>query len=568
MAANGAAQPARYPEPGRRVPPRRPAADSNKPTPLDTLFIVFVSAFLLLLLLWIAGQLAGRDLFTELPGWMKSAVNGIWSKVLLGAGSAGALALRKWMYGSRPSPNYLLWIPAFMIFFAVALFLLKQVVRVAPVPPTTHYHLPIQFSAKPLEADLKTLDNKEVSFWLRAPEKADGPIYIPLAKPEDAGLYSYAIDVPSAGMFEAEVVHRAVQSALVPSALHDYEYLLCVKDNPNKPFPADFSPESSGTLLRLSCSKDTKSSDGKCTSTDGGKGYLMSCDDPLAASVALDTGLLPLAYADTPPAHGRDEGWVVPSLQTLDKMTDRERVGYTRFTVKFDATGAAVTAEHYYYSLRVNDKPIYVDGFSPDKFTYPLQKGTANWIGFGLENLNFTGQYEGYEKLELEIVFLDNSGTVASRQPLQRDYIALRDAPEVIKSSPLGTFTWTGAYVPPKNENKYEILLASANCGTPVERECIDRTMNAKTQFDKSGLKYDDKSVVMVVRPPLRIPPSYGLALGLIQPTSQVQFTFSAEEAAQVCSWAGEQIGKSKGGNLIQPNLRRYEVATRGYSPC
>ena len=563
MTVNGAAQPAR--DPGSPPKPKRTPANRGitgaNPTPLDSLFILFASVFLLLLLLWIASQLAGRDLFTQLPPWVNDVVKGIWSKVIVGTGTAGTLALRKWLYKSTPSPNYLLWIPGFTIFFMLALFLVKLLVPALP-EPTTHFRLPIRFSAKPLQADLTTSDTKEISIRRTLPKKDLRPIYIPLDQPEEKGLYSYEVDVPGSGEFQAEIMHRAVQSRLVASAVHDYEYLLCIKNNPKKPFPANLSTESPNPLIQLSCSKDPNSDDTKCLSVGGGPGYLMSCDD-----VAQNAGPLPAVYAAEPSEQARKPGWVVPSLETLDKMTDRERVGYTRFYVSFTPTGQAAAADRYYYILRVNDKPIYVDGFLPEKIIYPLQKGATNWISFALENLNFTGQNEGYEKLHLDIVFLRGEDEIY-RQEFGRDYVALRSAPEVTKDSPVGTFRWTGEYVAPKNENKYEVMLASSNCSDPSDRGCVDRAMNAKTKFDQAGLKFNGQPIVMVVRPPLRIPPSYGLTLGVVQPTSQVQFTFNAEEAAQVCHWAMQQIGTSAAGNLIQPNLRRYEVATRGYSPC
>lgn len=146
------------------------------------------------------------------------------------------------------------------------------------------------------------------------------------------------------------------------------------------------------------------------------------------------------------------------------------------------------------------------------------------------------------------------------RQDLEREYVALRDAPEVDLPTEAGTFHWKGTYVVPKNENKYEILLASS-----AEASLA---MQAKARFEQERLTFGDRPVVMVVRPPLRVPPSYGLALGVVQPTSQVQFTFNASEANQLCLWAIQQAAQGKGAKLIRPDLRRYEVATRGYSPC
>jgi hypothetical protein len=249
-------------------------------------------------------------------------------------------------------------------------------------------------------------------------------------------------------------------------------------------------------------------------------------------------------------------------------MTDRERVGYTLFDVSFKPQGIAERADKYYYALRVNGQPVYIGGLSPGVEKDALQQGTENHIRFGLENLNFTGQFEGYEKLHLVVYFL-NGTTVVFRQDLDRDYIALRDAAEIPPiQSEVGAFQWTGKYIVPNNENKYEILLASAVCGDPPEKNCADRAVYAKTQFDKAGMKFNGYPVVMVVRPPLRKPPAYGLALGLVQPTSQVEFTFDVKAASQGCHWAASYIGKGQAGRLIRPDLNRYEVAKRAYMSC
>ena len=42
---------------------------------LDTLFILVSSLAILLLILWIAGQIIGRDQFDQLPGWATGMAN-------------------------------------------------------------------------------------------------------------------------------------------------------------------------------------------------------------------------------------------------------------------------------------------------------------------------------------------------------------------------------------------------------------------------------------------------------------------------------------------------------------
>jgi hypothetical protein len=309
-------------------------------------------------------------------------------------------------------------------------------------------------------------------------------------------------------------------------------------------------------VVQMKCSGN-----GSCITTSGSSEYVVGCDasGPSAThSQGFDLNLV--AHADTAKAQMREAGWVVPSISTLDKMEDRERVGYTRFDVSFIPSSQVSTADTYYYAIIVNGEPIYIDGFLPDRMRFPLHHGTINRLSFALENLNFTGQYRGYEKLQLNIVFL-REGESIYRQNLDRDYIALRDAPAVSTPSAVGTFTWTGNYVVPKNENKYEILLASS--------DNVELTMNAKTEFDNAKLSFGQQPVVMVVRPPLRPEkPRYGLALGIILPSSQVQFTFNPDEAAKFCHWAAQQVGHGAGGRLIQPDLNRYNISDRSYTPC
>ena len=452
-----------------------------------------------------------------------------------------------------------LWVPSLAI-LAVLAFLLIKTAFLNLHQPVAH-HFPIRFSAEPLDVALQTNDTQEIAVRRIRPERDLRPVYIPLDEPADMGLYTYEVSLPGSGEFQAEVIHRALQSRLVTSALHDYEYLLCIKNNPAMPFPKSFPLESQEPLIRLACGKDINSGDTRCMSTQNAVGYLMSCDDRVTHAWAAGA----VVHAASP-EQIREPGWVVPSLETLDKMSDRERVGYTRFDIRFTPTGAAAAADQYYSILRANDMPIYIDGFLPDKTVYPLQRGAENWITFALENLNFTGEYDGYEKINLTVVFLKNEREIC-RQSLERRYAALLDMPdEPPTATPVGSFTWTGKYVVPLRENKYEILLASASTPANAKR--------AKAIFDQSGLFVGTQRAVMVVRPPLRKPPNivaWGLMLGLQMPTSQVQFTFNREEAQQLCHWAAKVAAQGRGGNLIRSDLKRYEVVHWGfarYAPC
>jgi len=274
------------------------------------------------------------------------------------------------------------------------------------------------------------------------------------------------------------------------------------------------------------------------------------------------SGLVPAVLAAEPEEQQREPGWDVPSLEVLEGMKENERFGYTRFYVSFAPEGSAAGADHYYFVLRVNNQPIYINGLSPGLARYSLQRGVTNWISFGLENLNFAGQYAGKEKLHLTVVFMQGDKEI-HRQEAEREHVALRDAAEIPPiETGTGTFTWTGKYVVPKNENKYELFLGSSTRA--------ELAMNAKTEFDKLKLSIKDYRAVLVVRPPLpkKHNPNYGMVVGLVLPSSQVQFTFNAEESHDLCQWAAENAGKGPAGRLIRTDYSRYEIAADKAVPC
>ena len=548
MPANADGNPPNRPTPGRADGEGRP-----NPTPLDALFIVSAAVTLLLFLLWI--ETGGGSQYSNAPAFLVDLAKSTVAKLSFLGGSAGALLLRKYIDKS-PSPNYLIWIPSFLAILIAALFVLRfampqkqEAGGITELGVRLSLDKPPALFQKHHQAGIP--DFTLIEFQPRKWDSIQGVYFDPnLAI---AGFpYSTRLDLSPGQAIEAYIKLVPIESEQRQSDQdHDYRIML---------HPTGANPSPGADLLsKLTCVN------GECTPAKG---------DPFVSGLGSGArtedsqGGLEVVFADEQIRQSREPGWNVPSISTLQKMTDRERVGYTLFDVSFTPEGEAAQADKFYFALRVNDQPIYIDGLSPGLQKERLQPGAVNHIAFGLENLNFTGQYQGYEKLHLSVFFLKEDAVVF-RQDLDREYVALRDAAPIsaIQTS-AGSFEWTGKYVVPKNENKYEVMAASSACGDPPRKDCVDRAVNAKQQFDRAGLKLDGKQVVMVVRPPLRIPPAYGLTLGLIKPSGQVQFTFDADEAAQVCHWAVGQIGQSKAGGLIQANLRRYEVANRGYAPC
>jgi hypothetical protein len=544
-----------------------PQSGKANPTPLDVLFILAASVVLLLLLLWMATSIAGHPLFTDLPPWLKSIVSELWTKVLVGSAGAGAgiLALRKYIFQSRPSLNYMIWIPATTFGLIIALFAVEQLVTKPEKPPqktATLVHVPIRFGAE--------LPNKEGV----SPNSSLPPIRVAVVSPNpkdqtevidpDAGDpdYPYHGDVdemPTLQDIKFVADLNPILGGRWEPSVTGHVWRICLKANPKKPFPAPDTPEAQSIMIKLKCLAK-----GNCPRASNDPSPAVACEEQVAGNL----GLLPAVYAAELDEQSPQPGWVVPSLDSLKKVPALARPGYTQFNVKFTPEGKAREADRYYYAVKVNEQPVYIDGFLPDRIIFPLQPG-PNWISFALENLNFTGQDNGYENLHLSITFLKGSDVV-HRQELDRKYIALRDAAPIPPfPTEAGTFGWTGKYIVPKNEDVYEILVGSSVCATAEDQECVKRIMNAKREFDAASLTFNDKPVVVQVRPPVRpIPLAYGLALGVVLPSREVKFTFSSTETDQFCHWAAEHYGQGTAGKIIQKDRRRYDVATMGYGPC
>ena len=535
------------------VPPlqNKPSTGWTNPTPLDMIFIVFLDVTLLLLLLWI---LPGNgDKFSNAPPFLTAIVSSVWSKVAAAGGSVGAFLLRKF-FDTRPAPNYLIWIPGFLLFLIGTLFLLSKALpgqQLTPQQLRMNARISLDIPASQIKPFAQGYKTPDFNLWEEAPDQV--PVHGVFSDESNPSFpYSDTLNVNRSKSTNAKIkISPWISHQQNKNSDHDYQ--ICLQAG--KSWPTDIN---AGRMV-LACAS------GSCGPVQGvDPGYVSSCD----AKVLNQGSFPPTVYAAEMDQPNGEPGWDVPTLETLRSMSDRQRIGYTVFDVSFTPEGPALNADAYYYELRANSQPIYIDGLRPGLKTWPLTKGQVNHVAFALENLNFTGQYEGQEKLHLTMVFLKGNAVVF-RQDLERDYIALRKAAVIpqIKTQ-VGSFSWTGDYVPGIHENKYEIFLGSAVCPAPPQKECVDRAVYAKNRFDKGHLVLNSKPAVMVIRPPLRKNPSYGLALGLVQSTGQVQFTFDEDEASQLCHLATGQVGKGSAGKLIQPDLRRYDVATEEQKPC
>jgi len=328
----------------------------------------------------------------------------------------------------------------------------------------------------------------------------------------------------------AYISHQIARANKIPLS-RDHEYELCV--TLNAAVDRTQAENAKQFYVSIHCTAT-----GTCAPAGDHDHRLIPCE---GYGIGMRNGLIPTVYAAGETEGTRDAGWAVPSLATLDKIQDRVRGGYTRFDVAFTPTKQLEQATRYFYSIKVNGTPIYIDGFLPFRNTFLLYHGKPNTISFGLENLDFSGQNDGKECLELEVTFLAGEKPLPQVLHLERDYIALRDPQrEPQPNQDLATsISWTGDYKVPEAESKYNIDVD----GSPQlallkeDRKRLDRMLSKTgpiTITTKDGpLTGLPQSIL---RPPGR-QASYGLGLGIRLPTQQILFTFNRYQARQVCDW-------------------------------
>jgi hypothetical protein len=237
-------------------------------------------------------------------------------------------------------------------------------------------------------------------------------------------------------------------------------------------------------------------------------------------------------------------------------------ISFTGTTKVLKAGTACVVTAHNNSSRSLLAVRVTADAATRYQWDQPV---TFEYDGFFKESgiapgLDFDVVDESAYSVVERVVIL-KAGKEILRQQVERDYVALRDpAPVSPMENAAGMFTWNGSYVKPKNENRFEVFVSSTRDPRLA--------MNAKARYEALGLSYSGKGTVMVVRPPLRANPSYGLVLGLIQPTQQVQFTFAKEEAEAVCKCVRVQANLAGTKGLLRPNVYLYDNYTNGCTPC
>lgn len=231
--------------------------------------------------------------------------------------------------------------------------------------------------------------------------------------------------------------------------------------------------------------------------------------------------LFPRAYAQTSPNENRFYGWAVPNLQTLK---DERKTGFSEISIDGKFLQSEIKeANRYYYSLKINDIPIFFDGLLPKHLLNPFDYERGLHLEFGIENLGFSGNDNGYEKIEINIEFYRDSELIKSI-PLTFDYVALRNnEPEEIVSNDGSTFQWKALF---SANQENQIFIGSM----PTEEGAV----YTKKKLNNKSLSLNDNELIGVIRPPYQDNTSYGVCVGLLLPNKQIQFTFKYSEAEKI----------------------------------
>ena len=255
----------------------------------------------------------------------------------------------------------------------------------------------------------------------------------------------------------------------------------------------------------------------------------------------------------------QEPGWVVPSLQTLRKITgSKDGIGYTEFTLRTDPIPSLRDADSVTYAIRVNGTPVYIDGWPPEAWRSHFDASQGLRLEFGLANLDFSGRNQGREDIDVVLEFAKGR-QVLRTEKARLTYVALRPAcGEAVKLANGFTLRWDANYVSSTQEDRWQIFVGSTTDGRAAEGQ--------KKRIDSARFRLGGQEVVGVIRPPLGPGKPYGVGLGLLQPSGQVKFTFDDATSRRMRDDAITLAPTTRG--IISSNVFRREVDKNPTKPC
>lgn len=512
---------------------RRPTAPESGPDraasgmrPADVLFILVTSFAIAFTVLWGASVVRGHTMFDQLPSWLAGMVSSVWTQL---TGAAGALAavVRYLRSGASVRRNYLLSCSGGAVAVIVAI-----IGTASFMPPVLPAALSTHDLLLEVTFDPPSPQPMNLNFIHLVPE-GRGPIRL---APQRRGNYITTIKLAQApeaqykGLFQRLILDSERRETL------PVETDVCFTRG-------EFRSSEPPRELVLACHESKG-----CTIPAGRNGGVRPC-----TQTGRSGDWLTAAYAQSVSTPTGSK-WVVPTLETLKEAGGRKSLGYTVFTLESGAMQGLQEANGMIYRVRVNGRPIYFNGWEPERLRVPFDPTRGIVLEFGLQNLDFAGAKAGAEEIEVSIDLLTAHRIVRTlRIPIQ--YVALRDAgPSQVVLDGVH-LRWRATYARPQHEHKFEIFLSTDALASAAAAEA------RKRRVDAAQLRLDGRPVLGVIRPPLPPNRNFGIVLGLEEPTGQVRFTFDEPTVNRLCH---DVIALARvAGSAVSPHAYRYEMEPR-----
>jgi len=486
---------------------------------LDTVVVLFISSALVLFVLWLGATFAGKSILDKFPDWLSKGISSVWTWLTTGAAAGAALRyrLRQGAQSREKLPNYPLAIAGTTVGMICLVLIVMKSVSDGVVLPNSPFLLKFRVAfADPQK-------HPPLSFIQRKPSWMEPQ---GLAALPDGNLYQVRVDLPPpAGEFRAAVQPLNEEGAIYTGDLHPRPLDMCFMRAAVNP-----ANGTSHYYARIDCRLDQ----GCSVHPQEDPGWATDCPRD-ASRRPQPLCCIPAAYAQAPPAKTQAEaGWLVPSLPALVKLRETKNIGYTEFLIQSGPLAGLAGSSYFTYDIKVNGTPVSIDGWRSSDLRVPMEPSKGIALRFGLENLNFSGAEGGCETIDVRIAAFQQDKRIKSYD-LYRQYAALRDAGLATIAAEDGqSFQWSGKYLNPKVGERNEVFVNSTSD--------VQYAGKVKARIDRAGLKYGEQDLVGVLRPPLNNP-TYGVIVGLRQPSGQVKFMFDNTGAQALAKWIQSSEG-------------------------